>query len=83
MKRHQKEMESHEVENREKESEQDIKFGEEIGNEIKGAVCPNCGLLQDRWTGNSGEGYEKQGLIFCCEGCAEDTGCGCVEEMER
>ena len=41
------------------------------------AICPECGLSQEEWTGNSGCGYAKEGENYCCKGCAEDNACTC------
>ena len=41
------------------------------------ATCPNCGMLKSEWRGNRGEGYHLEGVTYCCEGCAEGTGCSC------
>jgi len=30
-----------------------------------------------------GEGYTFQGQSYCCQGCAEGTGCTCVEVRAR
>ncbi|HMJ66792.1 MAG TPA: hypothetical protein VK615_15735 [Candidatus Binatia bacterium] len=30
-----------------------------------------------------GEGYTFQGQSYCCQGCAEGTGCTCVKVEER
>ena len=37
--------------------------------------CPACGMGQDEW--NSRQGYKQGGEIYCCEGCATETGCTC------
>ncbi|HEX2910314.1 MAG TPA: hypothetical protein VH186_05860 [Chloroflexia bacterium] len=39
--------------------------------------CPNCGMPQDQWKGNNGQGYEMNGQTYCCQGCANHTGCTC------
>ena len=36
--------------------------------------CPHCGMLKTTWPG---EGYSHDGEIYCCQGCAEGTGCTC------
>lgn len=43
--------------------------------------CPGCGMLQDQWRAYRGEGYlaPDDGEIYCCQGCAEDMGCVCLE----
>jgi hypothetical protein len=38
-------------------------------------ACPGCGMLKNAWPG---EGYTHEGESFCCQGCAEGTGCTCV-----
>jgi predicted RNA-binding Zn-ribbon protein involved in translation (DUF1610 family) len=38
-------------------------------------VCPNCGMTRDEW--GSAEGYKQEGQTYCCEGCADGTGCSC------
>ena len=37
-------------------------------------VCPGCKKPQREWKGN---GYEKDDKTYCCEGCADGTGCQC------
>ena len=34
-------------------------------------ICPVCGF------DIGGEGYKKDGIIYCCEPCAESGNCGC------
>jgi hypothetical protein len=29
------------------------------------------------WQGNKGQGYTKDGQTYCCQDCADDTGCTC------
>lgn len=41
-------------------------------------VCPRCGLPKESWQGDEGEGYEKDGTTYCCQGCAEGSGCTCI-----
>ena len=40
-------------------------------------TCPQCGMQQAEWKGNGGRGVSKDGRTYCCEGCAENTGCTC------
>lgn len=41
-------------------------------------VCPRCGMSRDQWPGGSASvGYMKGGVAYCCQGCAENTGCIC------
>jgi hypothetical protein len=42
--------------------------------------CPNCGMPRDEWQGNGGRGYTQGSETFCCQGCAEGTGCTCNPE---
>lgn len=39
-------------------------------------ACPGCGMLKNAWPG---EGYTHVGETYCCQGCAEATGCMCVK----
>ncbi len=38
-------------------------------------ACPGCGMLKNDWPG---EGYTHENQTYCCQGCAEGTGCTCV-----
>jgi len=40
-------------------------------------TCPNCGMAREEWQGNQGQGYEYAGQTYCCEGCADGSGCTC------
>jgi len=40
-------------------------------------TCMRCGMQQSEWKGNSGQGVSHNGQTFCCQGCAENTGCTC------
>ena len=40
-------------------------------------TCPKCGMPKREWQGNNGQGYTKDGQTYCCQGCAEKTGCTC------
>jgi hypothetical protein len=40
-------------------------------------VCPECGKPEERWCEDEGRGYPFGGQVFCCRGCAEETGCAC------
>ncbi len=44
------------------------------------SLCPKCGCEIKK-----GEGYEKEGLLYCCEPCGEGTGCecGCCKVVNR
>lgn len=39
--------------------------------------CPRCGMNRSEWQGNGGQGVEKGGTLYCCDGCANGTGCTC------
>lgn len=51
--------------------------GEAAAPETGKAVCAGCGMPKDEWVGNEGEGFKKGDQWFCCEGCAQQTGCEC------
>jgi hypothetical protein len=38
-------------------------------------ACPGCRMIKNTWPG---EGYTHEGETYCCQGCAEGTGCTCV-----
>jgi hypothetical protein len=40
-------------------------------------TCPNCGMPRQDWRGNNGEGYQSDDGVYCCEGCADGSGCTC------
>ncbi len=40
-------------------------------------ICSRCGISNDEWSANEGQGFDLRGESYCCEGCAEDTGCTC------
>jgi hypothetical protein len=37
-------------------------------------VCAGCGMEKSEWTG---QGYDLGAKRYCCEGCADGTGCTC------
>src|SRR5215471_2084753 len=41
--------------------------------------CPGCGMLKNDWPG---EGYTHEAQSYCCQGCAEGTGCTCLSVKE-
>jgi hypothetical protein len=45
----------------------------------EGPACPGCGMLKNAWPG---EGYTHENETYCCQGCAEGTGCTCVAVVE-
>jgi len=50
--------------------------GREDGAVVERA-CPNCGMPESEWQGDDGHGHSMDGQVYCCEGCAEGTGCTC------
>ena len=44
-----------------------------------GPSCPGCGMLKNAWPG---EGYTHENQTYCCQGCAEGTGCTCIKVAE-
>jgi len=38
-------------------------------------ACPGCAMIKNQWPG---EGYTHEGETYCCQGCAEGTGCNCT-----
>ena len=40
-------------------------------------TCPGCGMATSVWKGNGGQGVPKDGATYCCEDCANGTGCIC------
>ncbi len=39
--------------------------------------CPRCGMPHNDWKGNQGQGFQRGDQTYCCEGCANNTGCTC------
>jgi len=37
-------------------------------------ACPGCAMIKNEWPG---EGYTHEGETYCCQRCAEGTGCTC------
>jgi hypothetical protein len=42
-------------------------------------ACPGCAKIKNEWPG---EGYSQEGESYCCQGCAEGTGCICGKVAE-
>ena len=42
--------------------------------------CPNCNIPKAEWW-NNGQGFNRGGVLYCCRGCAERTGCTCHQSM--
>lgn len=40
-------------------------------------ACPGCGMARADWPET---GYTYDERRYCCQGCAEGTGCTCAEE---
>ena len=40
-------------------------------------TCPRCSMAEKEWKGGDGRGVDKSGQTFCCDGCANNTGCTC------
>ena len=43
----------------------------------KDTVCSNCGMAAADWPQG---GYKLGSQSYCCQGCAEQTGCTCSED---
>lgn len=39
------------------------------------SICANCGIVAENWS--EAEGYKLGSQTYCCQGCAEQTGCTC------
>jgi len=37
--------------------------------------CPNCGMEREQWP--NPQGVQVEGETYCCEGCADGSGCTC------
>lgn len=44
----------------------------------QGAACPNCGMAARDWSQEGG--YALGSQTYCCQGCAEQTGCTCDKD---
>ena len=53
--------------------------GASAGTATPQPACPGCGMNKKEWPG---EGYSHEGETFCCQGCAEGSGCTCVTVAE-
>ncbi len=40
-------------------------------------TCPGCGMERSVWKGNGGQGVNRNGETYCCQECADGTGCIC------
>jgi hypothetical protein len=41
-------------------------------------TCPRCGMAREQWQSNRGQGVRAGGATYCCQGCADNTGCTCT-----
>ena len=53
----------------------EIDGSDQLVNSTPVPACPGCRMLKNEWPG---EGYTHDGETYCCQGCAEGTGCVCV-----
>src|SRR5438876_11105506 len=53
----------------------EIDESDSLVNSIPLPACPGCTMVKNEWPG---EGYTHEGETYCCQGCAEGTGCMCV-----
>jgi hypothetical protein len=53
----------------------EIDESDSLVNSIPVPACPGCRMVKNEWPG---EGYTHDGETYCCQGCAERTGCICV-----
>jgi len=40
-------------------------------------ACPRCGMAHDEWPDDGTGGFERDGVVYCCRGCGDGTGCTC------
>src|ERR1700704_5314686 len=55
------------------------KQGGRLRKSTPAPACPGCRMKKNEWPG---EGYTHEGEGYCCQGCAEGTGCTCVAVAE-
>ena len=58
----------------------EIDESDSLVNSIPLPACPGCKMVKNEWPG---EGYTHDGEIYCCQGCAEGTGCMCLAVGNR
>jgi len=56
--------------------------GREQEPQLEADSCPTCALDKIDWKGNRGRGYKQAGEIYCCQGCADGSGCTCNEDEQ-
>jgi hypothetical protein len=35
-------------------------------------------MAKNQWKANGGQGVSQGGQTYCCDGCAQNTGCTCM-----
>src|SRR5262249_53986885 len=58
----------------------EIDESDSLVNFVPLPACPGCGMVKNKWPG---EGYTHDGQTYCCQGCAEGTGCMCQAVEKR
>ena len=53
----------------------EIDENDSLVSSIPVPACPGCRMVKNEWPG---EGYTHDGETYCCQGCAEGTGCMCL-----
>lgn len=54
-------------------------MGEEMPAEVM--TCARCGMESSEWSEPGG--VSQTGQVYCCSGCADNTGCVCEVEIEQ
>jgi len=44
-------------------------------------TCCQCGMEKSNWS--APHGVKKEGDLFCCQRCADNTGCRCEESLRQ
>jgi hypothetical protein len=44
---------------------------------MKSIRCGYCNMLKSEWTRNDGNGVSREGIPYCCTGCAQNKRCTC------
>jgi hypothetical protein len=42
------------------------------------ASCPRCRKSRSEWRSDNSEGVRVSGVLYCCDGCAQDVPCTCA-----
>jgi len=53
----------------------EIHESDSLVSSIPVPACPGCRMVKNEWPG---EGYTHDGETYCCQSCAEGTGCMCI-----